>query len=259
MTMTDKNTNTVAGASEPTRRNEYEQDQPETGKNKGCSRILIHVGLILIAAVLLTWAGLAFLKVYTRWGEAVAVPSVSGLSQTEAEAMLRKNDLRMEVIDSVYVDSARPGVVMDTNPAVGSKVKSGRVIFVTVNANGARQATLPLVIQLSKRQAIATLMGAGFTKVVERYVPGEFDELVVGVKDGKMGSSLVAGKRMPINTPIVLEVSSATLLDSLMMVEQALERDSLASLGTNHTDDTPQNQNNEPTQPAQKEDPDGWF
>lgn len=197
-------------------------------KKGGCALIALNIALIMAAGVLLLWGTMGFLKLYTRWGDAVTVPEVAGLSRAEAEEAFRKLDLRMEIIDSVFVDSAKPGVVMDTNPRQGSKVKSNRVIFVTVNANSARQIALPQVLQLSKRQAIATLRGAGFTNVIERFVPGEFNDLVLAVKDGATGLALISGNRLAVNTPIVLEVSSAPLLDSLMMVEDALLRDSLA-------------------------------
>ena len=239
-----------------------EEPARKWGKS-GCGLIALNIALIMVTAVLLIWGTMGLLKIYTRWGDTVTVPQVAGLSRKDAEKAFRKRDLRMEIIDSVFVDSAKPGVVMDTNPRQGSKVKSDRVIFVTVNANGARQIALPQVLQLSRRQAIATLRGAGFTNVVEKFVPGEFNDLVLAVKDGSTGLALISGNRLPISTPIVLEVSSAPLLDSLMIVEDALLKDSIArsSGGT-----TPERGDEPTTSPdtgnggnTTQSDPDDWF
>ena len=241
-------------------------EKPAAKKGASCFLILINLALIVAVGAFLLWAAFALLKVYTRWGEAIEVPSVVGLSRAEADAEFRKLDLRMEIIDSVYVDSAKPGVVMESNPRPGSKVKSDRVIFVTVNANAARQISLPQVIQLSRRQALASLRGAGFTNIEEKFVPGEFNDLVLSVKDGKTGVTLMSGKRMAVNAPIVLEVSSATLLDSLMMVEEAMVADSLrmlsgsgSSLGQKTTDTPEAPAEPEQTPVPDESDPDDWF
>ena len=238
------------------------------GKKKGSSCLLILGNLVLmvLVAAFLIWAGLAFLKIYTRWGDAVEVPSVVGLSRAEADRELSRADLRMEIIDSVYVDSAKPGVVMETNPRPGSKVKSNRVIFVIVNANNARQISLPQVIQLSRRQALASLRGSGFTHITEKFVPGEFNDLVLSVRDGSKNIALMSGKRLPVNTPIVLEISSRTLLDSLTLVEEAMMEDSLRSLSpqaapaAHEVTETPAETGEAPATPAPDEnDPDDWF
>ena len=267
--------NTLFGKKSVSGRQVVEEASDEKVSKKGvkssCLKVLVNILLIMAAGLVCIWLALTFLKGYTRFGQAVEVPPINGLSRAAAESELSKRHLKMEIIDSVYVDSAEPGVVMDSNPKSGSKVKSNRVIFVTVNANNARQIALPQVIQLSRRQAIATLRGAGFVNVSERFVPGEFNDLVIAIKDGVTGGSLLSGKRMAVNAPIVIEVSSATLMDSLLLVQEAMEADSLLRLSGGNGDTTVQSPQ-EPADPStpketpqetpdtpENPDPDDWF
>ena len=243
-------------------------------------QIPLHAVLILLAGAALLWGALAFLKAYTRFGEAVEVPDLKGMSRPDAVRILAGRDLEMEITDSVYVEAATPGIVMESNPRAGSRVKSGRVIFVTVNALNPRQIPLPQVIQLSKRQAVATLKGAGFVDIREKYVTGEFNDLVLAVKDGTTGVLLASGKRLSYNAPVLLEISSAMLLDSLERVERAMMMDSLARLGigveespepaaADSLDAAPAKPETPPADPAElppadpadepETDPDDWF
>ena len=232
-------------------------------QNSSWKSVLLHLVLVLAATALVIIGALALLKVYTRWGEAIQVPPITGMSRADAEKELRKLDLEMKIIDSVYVEAAPRGIVMDSNPAPGSKVKSRRTIFVTVNANSARRIVLPQVVQLSRRQAIAALRGSGFVQIEERFVPGEFNDLVLSVTDGETGLALTSGSRLAYNAPIMLEISSVTLMDSLRIVNQALSYDTPAagvgSAAGAWAQEAPAG--SRPAQPAtpDEDDPDDWF
>ena len=95
---------------------------------------LIAMVVVIVAAPLGT---LQWLDNYTRHGEAVVVPDVKGMNLRIAENELDKQSLKSIVIDSSYVKGIAPGAILEQNPAGGSKVKSGRTVYLTVNADSA--------------------------------------------------------------------------------------------------------------------------
>ena len=57
----------------------------------------------------------------------------------------------------------KKGAVRDQNPSPGSKVKQGRRITLTINALNAKKVTMPNLVGLSLRQALAELQSRGLT------------------------------------------------------------------------------------------------
>ena len=55
----------------------------------------------------------------------------------------------------------KKGAVRDQNPAPGAKVKEGRRISLTINAMNAKKVTMPNLVGLSMRQALAELQTRG--------------------------------------------------------------------------------------------------
>ena len=55
----------------------------------------------------------------------------------------------------------KKGAVRDQNPAPGAKVKEGRRISLTINALNAKKVTMPNLVGLSMRQALAELQSRG--------------------------------------------------------------------------------------------------
>ena len=96
---------------------------------------LIAMVVVIVAAA---WGTLQWLDSYTRHGEAVVVPDVKGMNLRIAENELDKQSLKSIVIDSSYVKGIAPGAILEQNPAGGSKVKSGRTVYLTVNADTLR-------------------------------------------------------------------------------------------------------------------------
>lgn len=95
---------------------------------------------------------------------------------------------------------------MEQNPKVGTKVKDGRLIYVTINAFSPKSVTVPGLTDISLRQAQSTLQGLGITNITIRQVESDFKDLVL--KATRDGVPLAAGARIPVNARIVLEVGS---------------------------------------------------
>ena len=166
--------------------------------------------LNLLLAVVVTcgliYGTLKWLDKYTRHNEAVVVPDVKGLKMEEAAEFFKNNNLRYNVIDSVFSKEVEPGAIVELVPAAGSKVKEGRIVFITVNALTSQMATIPEIEDLSFRQAYALLRARGFESVEIEYVAGDFKDLAVSVE--LRGKTLEKGEHVPLTAPLVLKVSS---------------------------------------------------
>jgi len=132
------------------------------------------------------------------------VPPVKTLSYGEAAARLDQHGLVAVLSDSVYDKSTRPGTVIDQNPKVGTIVKEGREIYLTINAFSPKMVSLPTLTDISLRQAKSILEGLEIKKVVEKRVPSDFKDLVLAVR--YKGTRLSPGARVPVNATIELEV-----------------------------------------------------
>lgn len=83
---------------------------------------------------------LQMLGVITNNGKYLKVPSVVGRNTTEAIRMLESQGFEVLILDSVYTDTAKKGIVLKQIPEQSSTVKINRTVILTVN-----RVTLPLV------------------------------------------------------------------------------------------------------------------
>jgi beta-lactam-binding protein with PASTA domain len=176
-------------------------------RNKFASIYVRNVLMALVILVAIFFVILQGLNVYTHHGKQVAVPDVKGMQVEVAGPFIVRQSLRYAVVDSMYVRGKVAGSILETVPPVGTNVKEGRTIYLTINAVTAHMRTLPQVIDMSQRQAEALLRSLGFETVRSRTVSGAYRDLVIGLETGA-GVSLVAGQSLSINTPLILLVSS---------------------------------------------------
>lgn len=155
-----------------------------------------------------------FLDKWTSHGEERVVPDVHTLTLSKAKSILSENDLQVEVIDSVYESDIVPGTVVEQVPPAGNRVKPGRIIFLTINATSPRQVTIPDVVNMSLRQAKATLTALGCKNISEVRVRSDYKDLVLGVKS--VNGELKAGASVSVTAPIVLEVGAGYDPDSIV-------------------------------------------
>lgn len=167
-------------------------------------KIFIHIGLMIIVALIIGWLAMMWLDSWTRHGETIAVPAVRSLSYDRAVDMLSTEGLKGIVADSVYDNHTQPGTVIDQNPKAGTIVKEGREVYLTINAFSPKMVTLPSLTDISLRQARSILEGLEIHNVVERRVPSDFKDLVLSVR--YKGARVHPGARVPVNATIELEV-----------------------------------------------------
>jgi serine/threonine-protein kinase len=89
----------------------------------------------------------------------VAVPSVTGLASSEAQAQLRAAGLDPEV-EQVFSDTVKKGQVVETSPAAGTTVERGTKVTVRVS-RGKERVEVPDVTGETEDNARSALEGAG--------------------------------------------------------------------------------------------------
>lgn len=161
---------------------------------------------MLAVAVVAVVALYFWLDHYTRHGDSVEVPDVCGLYYLDADASLAESQMRSLVIDSMYIDTMSPGVVLDQVPRAGSSVKSGRTVYLTINALSPRKVTMPELKNLSYRQAEAIVKGLGLSAPQIIYWNSEYKDLVLNVMvDGR---PVGAGDKLPVTARVVFSVGN---------------------------------------------------
>ena len=109
---------------------------------------------IALTQLILNWA--------TRHGQAYNVPDFNGMTLEEAEVAAKEAKLQLEINDTLYLPARQGGSILEQNPSPGAQVKSGRRIFLTINAFNPKMARIPYVTGYSLRQAKNNLEVAQF-------------------------------------------------------------------------------------------------
>lgn len=165
-------------------------------------QVLLSVGVSIVLVVLVMWG----LNLYTRYSRVIIVPTLVGLTEDVIGESLDNVGLSYVVIDSLHVTGALPGVIVDQLPAAGKKVKKGRKIFVTINARTREMTLMPQLVDYSLRNAQVVLETAGLKLANVKYVPSEYDGLVLGqyIADKPVRQ----GSKIPKGTAITLAVGN---------------------------------------------------
>ena len=189
---------------------EENNETKKTNEKPGClKRLLVNpLTISLLIAIVLALVGLfialKWLDGYTKHGEEISVPELTGKSVSEAELLLEKRGLTCEVIDSLYKTTVAPGAIVDQVPASGSKVKEGRKIYLYIRARKSRQVALPDLKDLSLREAEATLDGIGLKVKDVEFEPNPHQGLVLSAKANN--KEIKAGTKLPEGSAVTLKV-----------------------------------------------------
>jgi len=136
----------------------------ENTENKKCLTDNIYIKNILgifIALLALIISSSIFLKVITHHGNKIEVPDFTNMTMSEAKYNAGINNIKVIVIDSVYVRRMKKGAVYSQNPKPGSTVKKGRRIRLTINSITPKKIIMPNLVGVSMRQAHAELLSRG--------------------------------------------------------------------------------------------------
>jgi beta-lactam-binding protein with PASTA domain len=131
---------------------------------KGIWLILKNIFFMLLVLVGIGLIAFFVINIYTRKGQTVDVPKITGLNIEKAIEILEENDLEYIIADSVFDDKAPRHSVMDQTPAALNKVKRGRKIYLTVNSLDVPEVEMPDIAgKMSFEQAKKTLEGKGLS------------------------------------------------------------------------------------------------
>lgn len=163
--------------------------------------------IAMCVVVILIVVGVKYgLDKYTRHGEDISVPKLTGTAYTTARHLVEQEGLGIQVSDSGYNKHLPANTVLAQNPSVGSKVKQGHIIYVTVNSPSSPTFALPDIIDNSSvREATAKLAAMGFRVLDPKLIEGEKD-WVYGVTC--RGRNLKSGDRVSIEDPLVLVIGN---------------------------------------------------
>lgn len=163
--------------------------------------------LAMAVVVVLLALGVRYgLDLYTHHGETLVVPNVKHKAYKDAERILDDLGLVIEVSDTGYVKSLPPDCILEQSVSPGDRVKSGRIIYVTVNAPTTPTIALPDVIDNSSlREAMAKLSAIGFKLGMPEFVPGERD-WVYGIT--VKGRHVTTGERISIEDELIIQVGN---------------------------------------------------
>ena len=123
------------------------------------------LGLVIVSGTFI------WLKIYTKHGQTITVPDLTGLTEEEVQIITDSKLLRFEIVDSIFNKDLPRGTVAKQNPLPGSKVKENRRLYLTMNAVNPEKVTMPAVTGVSLRQARAILETYGLSLGKISYKP----------------------------------------------------------------------------------------
>jgi beta-lactam-binding protein with PASTA domain len=167
----------------------------------------INLAIALLFVVAIVWGIFKYIDSYTNHGETISVPSLEGLSVSEIESILKEKNLRYNILDSIFIEKAEKGVVLEQNPLADELVKENRTIYITVSKVIPPKISMPDVISMSQRLAIAKLESYGL-KVETKYIPSEdVNSVIVQELNGK---EVKPGAQIDLGSKITLSIGSTS-------------------------------------------------
>ena len=124
-------------------------------------RFLKHLAGVIVAGAAVIWLILIILKFYTRHNDYYSVPDFTGQTLEQVTASDDYRKFGFEVVDSVFDNTRAKGTILHQDPYPDSKVKEGRMIYLTIVSFLPEKTTLPDLKNLSLRQAVGTLQSLG--------------------------------------------------------------------------------------------------
>ena len=167
-------------------------------------KTLIFQGILAVGVIaLMVWGTLELLNLYTDHGKFVVVPNLNKKTLTEVQILLEEQQLRYEVLDSTEYDPKYPPLaVISQSPEPNERVKYTRKIYLTLNPKGYHKVTVPKVIQVTRRNAEATLQSVGLSIGTVTYVDDIGKDMVLEMQyDGKPilpGEKLIKTSRIDL-------------------------------------------------------------
>lgn len=149
------------------------------------------------------------MPLYTKHGQAIPVPEVTGLLYEDAKARIDSQGFQIIRSEERHDAQYPSGYVIEQIPRPGSLVKSGRRIYVIIS-RGERKFEVPELVDISERDAHLKLAKYGLVLGERRYEPsGYYPKGVV------MHQSIASGVEVPSGTRIDITVSIGPAMEEV--------------------------------------------
>ncbi len=142
---------------------------------------LFHILLAILVTAVIFILVILFLRLFTRHGHEIEMPSYAGKSAQELTQNGRSEGFVFVVNDELYDSKAAPGTVLKQNPLPGEKVKRGRKVYLTVAAAEPPTIKMLELRDLSLRQAQIMIESQGLVldRIIEK--PSPYENVVLEV------------------------------------------------------------------------------
>ena len=191
---------------------------------KGKTGVIFWVNVALALGLLFCIPVIAFntLDSYTHHGEKVSVPSVVGKTFYEASQTLANSGFEAVITDSTYKKTAKPGAVLEQTPKSGTLMKSGRIVYLTVNMKGEPMVKMPdLVGNSSFREAEIILKSMGFKLTEPQYIEGADKDQILKIRQGNR--DVHAGESISRERSLTLFVGAGEIEEDSLYFDDSSE------------------------------------
>ena len=190
--------------------------------------ILLAIGSVIVV-VLIAFFSLDF---YTRHGEGIPVPTLTGMPIDKALVLLKEQGFGVS-IDSIYVQDKPAGMVVEQDPDAGTSVKVNRVIYLKIVKNLAPTVSLPDIMDAPYISAVATISNYGLKVGDTTYRSDIARDHVLEVRYA--GQAIQPGSKLPQGSKIDLVLgdgAGASEVDIPDLVNQDLDAAKFALKGS---------------------------
>ena len=172
--------------------------------------ILLLFTLIILYLIIL-FVDRAVMPVIVHRGGIVVVPNLVDLSLQQADSVLGKEDLELQILAEETDPSKQPGTIISQIPAPGTKMKEGRMVKVKVS-KAEEAVSVPRLEGISIRQAELFLAQAGLQLGEISWVPSDSFP-----KDVVIKSTPPSGISVPPGISINVSASLGSVPDTVTM------------------------------------------
>jgi eukaryotic-like serine/threonine-protein kinase len=179
----------------------------------------------ILAAIFFYW-----ITFITNHGDEITVPNLGKMSEDQVDDKLNQLGLDYQIIDTVDYKPEFPKMgVVQQDPSSGSKVKAGRIIYLTINASTYKMVSVPDLIEKTYRQAVPTLKAIGLLEGEVRYVPYLGKDMVLEMWIN--GKKIKPGMKVLKKTKVDLVLGDGEVIfddsevDSIVNVANKIERE----------------------------------
>ena len=144
-------------------------------------KVSFHILMAILVTIVIFALTILFLRLFTRHGREIEMPSYTGLSAEELTQQGKSEGFVFVVSDELFENGAEPGTVLKQNPLPGEKVKKGRKVYLTVAAAEPPTIKMLELRDLSLRQAQIMIESQGLVldRVIEK--PSPYENVVLEV------------------------------------------------------------------------------